>query len=99
MEASVTGNATGDRAHAGTSNSFWERSTVSGAFSACVLLGDDWLRFVDTLKVAHRCRRIIWQNFAGTLVVDGVGVGLAAFGMLNPLFAAFIHVSSELAFV
>jgi heavy metal translocating P-type ATPase len=64
-----------------------------------VLLGDDLLRFVETLKVAHRCRRIIWQNFTGTLLVDGVGVGLAAFGMLNPLFAAFIHVSSELAFI
>jgi cation transport ATPase len=28
-----------------------------------------------------------------------MGMGLAAFGMLNPLFAAFIHVSSELAFI
>jgi Cd2+/Zn2+-exporting ATPase/Cu+-exporting ATPase len=26
-------------------------------------------------------------------------MGLAAFGMLNPLLAAFIHVSSELAFI
>jgi Cd2+/Zn2+-exporting ATPase/Cu+-exporting ATPase len=26
-------------------------------------------------------------------------VGLAALGLLNPLFAAFIHVSSELAFI
>jgi Cd2+/Zn2+-exporting ATPase/Cu+-exporting ATPase len=64
-----------------------------------VLLGDDLLRFVETLKVARRCRRIIWQNFAGTLIVDGVGVGLAACGMLNPLMAVFIHVSSELAFI
>jgi heavy metal translocating P-type ATPase len=64
-----------------------------------VLLGNDLLKFVETLRVARRCRRIIWQNFVGTLAVDGVGVGLAAFGMLNPLFAAFIHVSSELAFI
>jgi len=64
-----------------------------------VLLGDDLLRFVETLKVARRCRRIIRQNFAGTLIVDGIGVGLAAFGMLNPLMAAFIHVSSELVFI
>ena len=64
-----------------------------------VLLGDDLLRFVETLKIARRCRRIIWQNFAGTLIVDGVGVSLAALGMLTPLFAAFIHVSSELAFI
>lgn len=64
-----------------------------------VLLGNDLLKFVETLKVARKCRRIIWENFTGTLLVDGVGVGLAAFGMLSPLFAAFIHVSSELAFI
>ncbi len=38
-------------------------------------------------------------NFAGTLIVDGLGVLLAAFGFLNPLLAAFIHVSSELLFI
>src|SRR5262249_38493148 len=50
-------------------------------------------------RVARRCRRIIGFNFAGTLAVDSLGMGLAAVGMLNPLFAAFIHVSSELAFI
>lgn len=64
-----------------------------------VLLGNDLLKFVETLAVARRCRGIILFNFYGTLLVDSVGVGLAAFGMLNPLFAAFIHVSSELAFI
>jgi cation transport ATPase len=39
------------------------------------------------------------QNFVGTLVVDNIGVGIAAFGFLNPLLAAFIHVTSELAFI
>ena len=34
-----------------------------------------------------------------TLVVDTIGVGLAAFGFLNPLLVAFIHVSSEMAFI
>jgi Cd2+/Zn2+-exporting ATPase/Cu+-exporting ATPase len=64
-----------------------------------MLLGNDLLKFVETLKIAQRCRRIIMANFAGTLIVDGVGVGLAAFGFLNPLLAAFIHVTSELAFI
>jgi Cd2+/Zn2+-exporting ATPase/Cu+-exporting ATPase len=64
-----------------------------------VLLGNDLYKFVETLQVARRCRRTIWFNFAGTLLVDAVGMGLAAFGMLNPLFAAFIHVSSELFFI
>lgn len=64
-----------------------------------LLLGNDLLRLVETLHIARRCRRIIMQNFTGTLVVDGIGVGLAAFGLLDPLLAAFIHVSSELAFI
>jgi Cd2+/Zn2+-exporting ATPase/Cu+-exporting ATPase len=73
-----------------------------------VLLGNDLLKFVETVQVARRCRRIIGFNFGGTLAVDGIGMGLAAdgigmglaaFGLLNPLFAAFIHVSSELAFI
>jgi hypothetical protein len=31
--------------------------------------------------------------------VDALGIGLAAFGLLNPLLAAFIHVASELTFI
>jgi len=64
-----------------------------------VLLGNDLSRFVETLRIARRCRGIIRFNFAGTLAVDAVGVGLAAFGYLNPLLAAFIHVTSELTFI
>ncbi len=64
-----------------------------------VLLGNDLSRLVETVRVARRCRGIIWFNFAGMLLVDGVGVSLAAFGLLNPLLAAFIHVSSALAFI
>ncbi|TAM87536.1 MAG: cation-translocating P-type ATPase [Candidimonas sp.] len=64
-----------------------------------VLLGNDLQRFAETLAVARRTRRVIWWNFAGTLTVDAIGIGLAAFGFLNPLLAAFIHVSSELVFI
>ncbi len=64
-----------------------------------VLLGNDLQRFVETLKVARRTRRIIWQNFAGTIGIDLLGVALAAFGLLTPLLAAGIHVVSELTFI
>jgi Cd2+/Zn2+-exporting ATPase/Cu+-exporting ATPase len=64
-----------------------------------VLIGSDLSKLVETLQTARRCRRTIMQNFVGTLVVDTIGVGLAAFGFLNPLLAAFIHVSSEMAFI
>jgi Cd2+/Zn2+-exporting ATPase/Cu+-exporting ATPase len=64
-----------------------------------VLLGNDLLKLVEALRIARRCRSVIWQNFAGTLLVDGLGMLLAAFSFLNPLLAAFIHVSSELLFI
>jgi Cd2+/Zn2+-exporting ATPase/Cu+-exporting ATPase len=64
-----------------------------------VLLGNDLARLVETLAVAKRTRGIIWQNFAVTLIVDILGMGLAAVGVLGPLLAAFIHVSSELVFI
>lgn len=64
-----------------------------------VLIGNDFMKFTETLSIARRTRAIIWQNFAGTLVVDILGIGLAAVGFLDPLFAAFIHVTSELAFM
>src|SRR5579872_6232149 len=64
-----------------------------------VLIGSNLSKFVETLQIARRCRRIIMQNFAGTLAVDSIGIGMAAFGMLSPLLAAFIHVASELTFI
>jgi heavy metal translocating P-type ATPase len=72
---------------------------VARESSDVVLIGNDLSKLVETLRIARRCRRTIMQNFVGTLVVDGIGIGLAAFGLLNPLLAAFIHVSSEMTFI
>ena len=72
---------------------------VARESASVILLGNDLLRFVDVLRVARRCRGIIFANFAGTLAVDGAGVILAAMGFLNPVAAAVIHVSSELLFI
>jgi heavy metal translocating P-type ATPase len=76
----------------------------SGTDVACesadiVLFGNDLFKFVETLRLARQCRRIILANFVGTLLVDGLGVGLAAFGLLNPLLAAFIHVASDMVWI
>jgi P-type Cu+ transporter len=64
-----------------------------------VLLGNDLVKFTDTLAIARWTRRIIWWNFAGTVGVDLIGIALAAAGLLSPTLAAFIHVTSELTFI
>ncbi len=57
---------------------------VARESASAVLLGNDLLRFVEVLKIARRCRNIIYANFAGTLIVDGAGVLLAALGYAQP---------------
>ncbi|MGO8735145.1 MAG: heavy metal translocating P-type ATPase [Terriglobia bacterium] len=74
-------------------------TAVARESSDVILIGNDLSKFVETLRIARRCRGIIMQNFAGTLAVDSIGVGMAAFGFLNPLLAAIIHVASELTFI
>jgi P-type Cu+ transporter len=64
-----------------------------------LLLGNDLARLAQTIEIARWTRRIIRQNFVGTIVVDVGGMALAACGLLNPALAAFIHVTSELTFI
>src|SRR6185312_2340404 len=64
-----------------------------------VLLGNDLVKLAETLGIARWTRRIIWQNFIGTIAVDLAGIVLAALGVLNPTLAAFVHVASEMTFI
>ncbi len=72
---------------------------VARESAAVVLLGNDLNQFADTVAIARWTRRIIWQNFAGTIAVDVVGIIMAAAGLLHPALAAFIHVASEMIFI
>lgn len=53
-------------------------------------------KFGETVRVARKCRSIIYHKFCGTLTVDAIGMVLASLGFLNPLLAAFILVPLEL---
>ncbi|WP_025777202.1 heavy metal translocating P-type ATPase [Brevibacterium sp. VCM10] len=64
-----------------------------------VLISSDLDDLVHTVAVARRARRIVMVNFVGTITIDLIGMGLAAFGLLSPVAAAFIHVGSETAFI
>jgi len=85
--------------HASVGVAMGSGTDVARESADIVLLGNDLSKFVRTVQLARRTRGIIRFNFGGTLLVDAVGVGLAACGLLNPLLAAFIHVASEMTFI
>ena len=64
-----------------------------------VLMKDDLAKLPYIIKSSRKTIFTIKQNFFGTLAVDGFGFILAFAGILHPLLAAFIHVSSELLFM
>jgi cation transport ATPase len=64
-----------------------------------VLISDDLSDLVTTVRTARRARGIVVANFVGTLVVDAIGMVLAALGALGPVPAAVVHVVSESAFI
>ena len=86
-------------AHAHVGVAMGSGTEIAHASANVLLIGNDLGKFVATLKTARWCRSVILQNFYGTLIVDALGIALAALGMINPLLAAFIHVSSELTFI
>jgi P-type E1-E2 ATPase len=85
--------------HANIGVAMGSGTEVAHASANVLLIGNDLRKFVETVKTARWCRSVIFQNFYGTLAVDAFGIVLAAVGIINPLLAAFIHVSSELAFI
>ncbi len=72
---------------------------VARETSDVVLLGNDLDKFAETVRIARWTRRVIWQNFAGTIGVDLIGIAMAASGLLHPALAALIHVTSEMTFI
>jgi Cu+-exporting ATPase len=72
---------------------------IAQQFSGVLLIGDELGKLADLIELARRCRRVILFNFAGTLLVDGAGMIMAAFGHLSPILAGLLHVGSELFFI
>jgi len=56
---------------------------IAHASANVLLIGNDLRKFASTLKTARWCRTVILQNFYGRLVVDALGIALAAVGMIN----------------
>ena len=52
------------------------------------LMRDDWMLVPEVLHIAQRTMRIVKMNIGFTAVYNIVGLALAAFGILPPIFAA-----------
>ncbi|RLP06427.1 heavy metal translocating P-type ATPase [Propionibacterium australiense] len=72
---------------------------VARASADVVLISSDLDDLTASIRTARRARRIVLFNFAGTIIVDLVGMVLAGFGLLGPVAAAIVHVGSEAAFI
>ncbi len=59
--------------------------------SDIVILGNDAKDLIKILHLSQKMRGIIQQNYTWAIVFNIVGLALATFGFLNPIFAAFLH--------
>ncbi len=72
----------------------------SSLAAAPVYLGTPGLRSIrDLMRSSHSTNRIIYINFFASLGYNLLGVGLAMFGLLNPLVAAILMPLSSLTVV
>ena len=59
--------------------------------SDVVILGNDAQDLVTILQLSHKMGGIIRQNYLWAVSFNSVGLALATFGFLNPVFAALLH--------
>jgi cation transport ATPase len=67
---------------------------VARESAGVVLLENNLETFAQTLQIARWTRRIVMQNFVGTIAVDFVGIVVAALGMLRSFTSVPIWRSS-----
>lgn len=53
-----------------------------------ILMRDDWALVPEAVRIARRTMQIVRSNLGFTIAFNTVGVSLAAFGILPPIFAA-----------
>lgn len=72
---------------------------VAAEASDLTLLREDLTGVIDTITLSRRAYRVIVQNFVYAFAFNGIGLPIAAAGMLNPVFAALSMGISSVAVV
>lgn len=75
-------------AHATVGIAMGSGTDIAQESSDVVLISSDLNDLAHTVRVAKRARKIIMFNFIGTVAIDVLGMILAAYGLLSPVFAA-----------
>jgi cation-transporting P-type ATPase C len=63
------------------------------------LAADDVRHVAEVIHLSRRTMRLVRQNFAASLGINGVGVVAGVFGLLSPFAAALLHNLSTVAVV
>jgi manganese/zinc-transporting P-type ATPase C len=67
------------------------RSDVAIDTADVVLASDDLRHLVALVKTSRKTLEIVRENYGLALGVNAIGLGLAAFGRINPIIAAVLH--------
>ncbi|MCJ7823868.1 MAG: HAD-IC family P-type ATPase, partial [Anaerolineales bacterium] len=66
-------------------------SAIAVEAAHIVLLRDDWALVPFAFRTAKRTMRVVRSNIAFTAIYNLIGLSLAAFGILPPVFAAALQ--------
>jgi heavy metal translocating P-type ATPase len=66
-------------------------SGITAEAADAVILGDDPSRLVDAIQISRRTMRIARQSIWGGLVLSGIAMGCAMFGMIPPAIGAILQ--------
>ncbi|WP_031431738.1 MULTISPECIES: HAD-IC family P-type ATPase [Methylomicrobium] len=78
-------------AHVGIAIGGYKNVNLAIMSSDVVILGQDAQDLVTILRLSHKMGGIIRQNYLWAVSFNSIGLALATFGMLNPIFAALLH--------
>ncbi len=70
-------------------------SDIATNSAGVALVNDDLSRIPFLVELARKTRRVIGQNLAASIIIAGIGLGLAATGSLGLVFAAFYHIVGD----
>jgi cation-transporting P-type ATPase C len=74
-------------------------SDVAVEAADIALVQSDLTRLVALRQLSLKTMWIIKQNYAYSMAINGVGMGLGAMGLISPLFGGLIHVFNSLVVI